>query len=85
MAFTPLFWPIQEVMTTAEAQNLLKKPTKLKSLPEKRNRDKYYRYHKDHGHDTGDCFKLKIAMEKLIERGQLVEFVDNNKQPRRDD
>ena len=85
MAFTPLSWPIQEVMTVAEAQNLLKKPTKLKSPPEKRNRDKDCRYHKDQGHDTGDCFKLKIAIEKLIERGHLAEFVDNNRQQRRDD
>ena len=69
-------------MTAAEDQNLLKKPAKLKSPPEKRNQDKYCRYHKDHGHDIGDYFKLKIAIEKLIERGHLAEFVDNNRQQR---
>ena len=50
-------------MVAAEVQNLLKKPGKLKILPEKRSRDKYYRYHKDHSHDTEDYFKLKIVIE----------------------
>ena len=41
MAFTPLFCPIQKVINVVESQNLLKKPAKLKSPPEKKNRDKY--------------------------------------------
>ena len=59
-------------MVAAEAQNLLKKLGKMKSLPEKRNRDKYCRYYRDHGHDTEDCFRLKIAIEKFIEAGHLA-------------
>ena len=53
-------------MVIAEAQNLLKKSGKLKNLPKKRSQDKYCRYRKDHNHETEDCFKLKIAIEKLI-------------------
>ena len=64
--------------------NLLKKLGKLKSLPEKRSRDKYYRYHKDHDHDTEDCFKLKFIIEKLIKKEHLIEFVRNNRQARSD-
>ena len=71
-------------MVVAEAQNLLKKLSKLKSLPEKKDRKKYCRHHKDHGINTEDCFKLKIAIEKLIERGHLVEFVTNGRQSRQD-
>ena len=41
MTFILLTQPIQEVMVDAEAQSLLKKPGKLKSLLEKRSRDKY--------------------------------------------
>ena len=66
-------------MATIEAQNLLKKPNKLKSLPEKRDWEKYCRFHKDHVHNTEDCFRLKITIEKLIERGQLAEFVTNER------
>ena len=84
MTFTLLTRPIQEIMVTAEAQNLLKKPVKMKSPPEKRNKDKYYRYHRDHGHDTEDCFRMKIAIEKIIEASHLVEFVNNNRLARLD-
>ena len=44
--------------------------------------EKYCRFHKNHGYNTEDCFRLKIAIEKLIKRGHLVEFVTNNRQPR---
>ena len=69
-------------MAAAEAQNLLKRPNNLKSPPEKRDREKYCRFHRDHGHNTEDCFRLKMAIEKLIERGHLVDFVANDRQPR---
>ena len=49
----------------------------MKRPPGKRNQDKYCRYHRDHNHDTEDCFRLKIAIEKLIEAGHLAEFVNN--------
>ena len=84
MTFTPLSRPIQEVMVAIETQNLLTKSGKMKSPPEKRNREKYYRYHRDHGHDTEDCFRLKMAIEMLIERGHLAEFVTNNRPARPD-
>ena len=51
----------------------------MKSPSEKKNRDKYYQYHRDYGHDTKDYFKLKIAIEKLIKIGHLAEFVTNNR------
>ena len=82
--FTPLSRPILEVIVATEAQNPLKNPKKLKSPPEKRNRNKYYRYYKDYDNETEECFKLKVAIEKLIERGHLAKFVHNN-QPRLDD
>ena len=66
-------------MVAAEDKNLLRKPSKMKSPSEKRNKDKYCRYHKDHGHYTDDCFRLKIAIEKLIEASHLAEFVNNNR------
>ena len=66
-------------MVVAEAQNLLKRPSKLKSSPENRDREKYCRFHRDHEHNTEDCFRLKIVIDKLIERGHLAEFVTNYK------
>ena len=51
----------------------------MKSPLEKTNSDKYYQYHRDHSHDTEDCFRLKITIEKLIKAGHLVKFVNNNR------
>ena len=49
----------------------------MKSPPKKRNRDKYYRYHRDRNHDTEDYFRLKFAIEKLIEADHPAKFVNN--------
>ena len=83
--FTHLSLPIQEVMATVEAQYLFKNLVKLKSPPEKRNQNKYCRYHKDYGHHNEECFKLKVSIEKLIERGHLAEFITKDNQPKQDD
>ena len=53
----------------------------MKSPPDKREREKYYRFHWDHGHNTKDCFRLKMAIKKLIERGHLADFIANDRQP----
>ncbi|GAV73030.1 hypothetical protein CFOL_v3_16517, partial [Cephalotus follicularis] len=39
---------------------------------------KYYRYHRDHGHDTEECRHLKNQIEDLIRKGHLCKYVDRN-------
>ena len=41
----------------------------------KRNRNKYCRFHRDHGHDTDECFDLKQQIENLIRQGKLKNFL----------
>ncbi|XP_065617013.1 uncharacterized protein LOC136062168 [Quercus suber] len=53
----------------------LKWPEKLKGDPNKRNRNKYCRFHKDHGHDTDEWFDLKQQIENLIRQGKLINFL----------
>ncbi|XP_075633446.1 uncharacterized protein LOC142605906 [Castanea sativa] len=38
----------------------------MKGDPNKCNRNKYYRFHRDHGHDTNECFDLKQQIKNLI-------------------
>ena len=53
----------------------LKWPEKMKGDPNKRNKSKYCHFHKDHGHDTDECYDLKQQIENLIKQGKLRHFV----------
>ena len=50
-------------------------PRKLKGDPNKRSRDKYCRFHCDHGYDTTDYYDLKQQIEALIKHGKLQKSV----------
>ena len=50
-------------------------PGKLKGDPNRRSKDKYCRFHRDHGHDTADCYDLKQQIEALIKQGKLQRFI----------
>ena len=54
-------------------------PGKLKSDPNKRSRDEYCCFHRDHGHDTADCYDLKQQIEALIRQGKLQKFVSKER------
>ena len=53
----------------------LKWPEKMKGDPNKHNRNKYCRFHKDHGHDTNEYFDLKQQIENLSRQGKLRNFL----------
>ena len=54
-------------------------PGKLKGDLSKRPREKYYRFHHDHSHDTSDCYNLRQQIEALIRQGKLQRFVNKEK------
>ncbi|XP_075659087.1 uncharacterized protein LOC142628951 [Castanea sativa] len=41
----------------------------------KRNRSMYCRFHRNHGHDTDECFDLKQQIENLIRQRKLRNFL----------
>ena len=53
----------------------LKWSEKMKGGPNKRNQNKYCRFHGDHGRDTDECFDLKQQIENLIRQGKLRNFL----------
>ena len=57
----------------------LKWPEKMKGDPNKRNRNKYCRFHRDYGHDTDECFDLKQQIENLIRQGKLRNFLGRDR------
>ena len=50
-------------------------PGKLKGDPNKSSRDKYCHFHRDHSHDTSECYDLKQQIEALIRQGKLQQFI----------
>ena len=70
-SFTPLNAPLDQVLMQIKDEGALTFPGKLKSDPTKRSRNKYCRFHRDHGHDTTDCYDLKQQIEALIKEGKL--------------
>ena len=58
-SFTPLNNPIDQVLMQIKDEGALTFPGKLKGDPNKRSRDKYYHFHRDHGHDMSECYDLK--------------------------
>ena len=57
--FTPLNTPLDQVLMQIGDDLELKWPEKLKGDLNKRSRDKYCSFHRDHGHDTSNCYELK--------------------------
>ena len=65
----------EQVLMQIKDDPSLKWPDKMKGDPNKRNRNKYCRLHRDHGHDTDECFDLKQQVENLIRQGKLKSFL----------
>ena len=58
-SFTLLIALIDQVLMQIKDKEVLTFPGKLTGDPNKRPRDKYCRFHRDHGHDTTNCYDLK--------------------------
>ena len=58
-SFTLLTAPIDQVLMQIKDEEALTYPGKVKGDPNRRSRDKYCCFHRNHGHDTADCYDLK--------------------------
>ncbi|GFZ08175.1 hypothetical protein Acr_19g0011120 [Actinidia rufa] len=62
----PLNAPVAQVLSEIKHEEFVKWPGKIKTDPQKRNRNKYCEFHRDHGHNTEDCFQLREQISDLI-------------------
>ena len=74
-SFTPLTALVDQALMQIKDEEALTYPGKLKGDPNRRSKDKYCRFHQDHGHDTADCYDLKQHIEALIKQAKLQRFV----------
>ena len=58
--------PRSQILMDIEKDKDFKWPRPIKSDPEKRNQNLFYRYHKEVGHNIDDCIQLKNEIEYLI-------------------
>ena len=73
--FTPLVMPDDKILMQIKDKHYLKWPRPLHSPPHVRDKNKYCRFHKDHGHYTEDCQDLKEQIKELIWKGKLQKYV----------
>ena len=76
--YTPLNPPLEQVLIQIKDDPSLKWPEKMEGDPNKRNQNKYCRFHRDHRHDTDECFELKQQIENLIRQRILRNFLGWN-------
>ena len=69
--FTPLIMPIEQVLVQIRDDPSLQWPKPISTPAEKRDKNKYCRFHRDHGHRTDECRHLKDQVETLIQQGKL--------------
>ena len=66
---------VDKILVQIKDEHYLKWPRPLHSSPNVRDKKKYYRFHKDHGHYIEDCRDLKEQIEELIRKGKLQRFM----------
>ena len=69
--YTPLNAPLDQVLMQIKDDPSLKWLEKMKGDSNKRNKNKYYCFHRDHGHNTDECYDLKYQIGNLIRQGKL--------------
>ncbi len=81
--YTPLTAPRAEILMEIEGQDCIRLPPPKRDSGAWRDPRKYCRFHRDHGHDTEDCYQLRNEIEALIRRGVLDRFVRGRREEKK--
>ncbi|XP_058071075.1 uncharacterized protein LOC131220120 [Magnolia sinica] len=73
--YTPLNKLQEQVLMEIKGKGFVNCPDRLLNNPNRRSKNKYCLYHRDHRHNTSDCYHLKEEIERLIREGRLREHV----------
>ena len=82
-SFTPLNTLIDKLLMQIQDDPSLRWPGKIRSDPNRRPKNLYCRFHRDHGHLIEDCVALKEQVETLIRQGKLQKYVSRPDNARR--
>ncbi|GAA0155994.1 hypothetical protein LIER_13595 [Lithospermum erythrorhizon] len=71
----PLTESLGEILNTIEKEKIFQRPNPIKGDPRTRDRNQYFQFHKDYGHDTNYCKNPKRELESLVSQGYLKEYI----------
>ncbi|RWW54195.1 hypothetical protein BHE74_00039234 [Ensete ventricosum] len=64
-----------EIFLQIRERGLLKTLNPMKTRSERRDKRRYCRFHREHGHDTEECRDLQSQIDDLIQHGHLCRYV----------
>ena len=70
--------PVHQVLEKVKNESFFKWPNKMVGNPEKRNRNLYCQYHRDHGHSIEDCRSLWDHLDQLVREGKLKQLLHHS-------
>ena len=73
--FTPLNIAYDRLLPLIRDLPDFKWPPLMRASPDQRNRSLRCDYHRDHGHETNHCQSLNFLVEKLIQAGHLIRYL----------
>ena len=69
---------MHQVLEKIKNESFFKWPNKMMGNPEKRNRNLYCQYHRDHSHTTEDCRSLWDHLNQLAREGKLKQLLHHS-------
>ncbi|XP_058106489.1 uncharacterized protein LOC131249738 [Magnolia sinica] len=81
LSYTPLNTSTKQILLDIRGQKLLNWFVCMKADPDHRDKRKYCRFHRDHGH----CMDLKDEIETLIRKGHLRRYTKEERTTRREE
>ncbi|XP_028054373.1 uncharacterized protein LOC114258601 [Camellia sinensis] len=76
--YTKLAELIDKILSKVQHHLFFKWSSKMMWPFDTMRRDKRCEYHKDHGHDTDNCYALKDQLEELVQDSRLAQYVRKN-------
>ncbi|GJW69447.1 hypothetical protein Tco_0123871 [Tanacetum coccineum] len=76
--FTPLTKTLKEIMAMETVK--FKAPPPMIGPAENRNKNKFYEFHRDKGHNTDECIHPRKQIEEAVKSGQLSHLVKEIRQ-----
>ena len=70
--------PVHQVLEKVKNESFFKWPNKMVENLEKRNRNLYCQYHRDHGHTTEDYRSLWDHLDQLVREGKLKQLLHHS-------